>query len=157
MMRPSPLSVLLMDITVANQWQFFVTQRKGANRSVTRRWNLDTSFHDDTFCESELFSTKRSFVNTVIKYFSGNKMRIVNSFSITVAGGTNSSSMDKKKPKKITPKVPRGLRSLPAVALSGASDPRSEYSALKAEADRLEQWWSTPRWQHTKRVYSGTQ
>ena len=50
-------------------------------------------------------------------------------------------------------KVPRGLRSLP---------PKKEISnqqfadQLKNEADAINRWWSHPRWQHTKRVYSGT-
>lgn len=59
-----------------------------------------------------------------------------------------------QKNSKITPKVPRGLRSLPNATLA-SSDSRSEYNALKDEAARIGEWWTTSRWQHTKRVYSG--
>eukprot|EP00538_Stauroneis_constricta_P013114 CAMPEP_0119550496 /NCGR_PEP_ID=MMETSP1352-20130426/4000_1 /TAXON_ID=265584 /ORGANISM="Stauroneis constricta, Strain CCMP1120" /LENGTH=576 /DNA_ID=CAMNT_0007596369 /DNA_START=352 /DNA_END=2082 /DNA_ORIENTATION=+ len=52
-------------------------------------------------------------------------------------------------------KVSRGLRMLPNGQRSATDiNPRDELSRLKNEADSIEQWWSTPRWRHTKRVYS---
>jgi len=54
-----------------------------------------------------------------------------------------------------TPKIPRGLRSLSAPANQPSSN-RNFGQELKAEAAAVERWWSQPRWQHTKRVYSGT-
>jgi hypothetical protein len=82
-------------------------------------------------------------------------MRIVNNLSVQLTSGTSMNGISReKKNSKITPKIPRGLRSLPVVA-STSADAQSEYSTLKSEAARIEQWWSTRRWQHTKRVYSG--
>lgn len=57
-----------------------------------------------------------------------------------------------------TPKVPRGLRALGTADIqrsSGTSAPDFGQQ-LKNEAAAIERWWSQPRWQHTKRVYSGT-
>jgi hypothetical protein len=81
-------------------------------------------------------------------------MRVVNSFTIQVSTNSNSMTPSTKNTKKvILPKVPRGLRSLPIAASS--SDSRSEYKSLQAEAARIEEWWASPRWRLTKRVYSG--
>ena len=52
-------------------------------------------------------------------------------------------------------KIPRGLRGLTITSLAGSTNARSELDALQAEAASIEQWWANPRWQHTKRVYSG--
>eukprot|EP00529_Nitzschia_sp_RCC80_P011813 CAMPEP_0113451388 /NCGR_PEP_ID=MMETSP0014_2-20120614/6313_1 /TAXON_ID=2857 /ORGANISM="Nitzschia sp." /LENGTH=580 /DNA_ID=CAMNT_0000342743 /DNA_START=324 /DNA_END=2069 /DNA_ORIENTATION=+ /assembly_acc=CAM_ASM_000159 len=52
------------------------------------------------------------------------------------------------------PKIPRGLRNLSISSLAPTSNQRSELSALRAEANSIEQWWASPRWQYTKRVYS---
>ena len=48
--------------------------------------------------------------------------------------------------------VPRGHRSLKE------SDPvlSSEMTVLKADIASIESWWKEPRWEHTKRNYSGT-
>ena len=77
-------------------------------------------------------------------------MRIVNTFSVQLSTSGNK----EKRNSKITPKIPRGLRSL-QVAAPTTTDARSEYNALQAEATRIEKWWSESRWKHTKRVYSG--
>ena len=77
-------------------------------------------------------------------------MRIVNTFSVQLSTSGN----NEKRNSKITPKIPRGLRSL-QVAAPTTTDARSEYNALQAEASRIEKWWSESRWKHTKRVYSG--
>jgi hypothetical protein len=53
------------------------------------------------------------------------------------------------------PKVPRGLRGLPIASLAGSTNARDEFDTLQAEAASIEQWWASPRFQHTKRVYSG--
>jgi hypothetical protein len=54
------------------------------------------------------------------------------------------------------PKVPRGLRTLGPLG-AGSSGAASDFGQeLKNEAAAIERWWSQPRWQHTKRVYSGT-
>jgi hypothetical protein len=55
--------------------------------------------------------------------------------------------------KDLTPKVPRGLRLLPSGVPT--NDPGAEYDSLKAEAAKIEQWWSEDRWYDTQRVYSG--
>jgi hypothetical protein len=54
-------------------------------------------------------------------------------------------------------KVPRGLRSLPAAAAApkAALSNQQFASELQQEAAAVEQWWTQPRWQHTRRVYSG--
>jgi len=55
---------------------------------------------------------------------------------------------------KATPKIPRGIRSLPSSA--GAS-PSTEYDLLKHDVAQIERWWSDSwRWRHTKRIYSAT-
>jgi hypothetical protein len=65
--------------------------------------------------------------------------------------------MGNQQPKVVgAPKIPRGLRRLPIASSTSSSSVRSEYDRLKAEAAQIEQWWSSPRWQDTKRVYSGT-
>ena len=55
------------------------------------------------------------------------------------------------------PKVPRGLRSLPLPQqrLQQQETARGFGQQLQSEAAAVERWWSQPRWQHTKRVYSG--
>jgi len=58
------------------------------------------------------------------------------------------------KPSKIVPKVPRGLRVLSGQGEITSGGPQSEYDGLKAEASKIEVWWTSPRWQNTKRVYS---
>ena len=50
------------------------------------------------------------------------------------------------------PKVPRGLRNLPPAP---TVSPTSELQRLKADAAALEAWWKDPRWNETKREYSG--
>ena len=86
-------------------------------------------------------------------------MRIVHAFQVDMAPGSRKKQGQRKQSSsggdKIVPKVPRGLRVLPNQAPGGRSG-GSEYDALKAEAARIEAWWATPRWQDTKRVYSGT-
>lgn len=53
-----------------------------------------------------------------------------------------------------TPKIPRGLRSLPVT--SPSSSPREELALLKKDVSEIERWWAdSTRWGHTKRVYSG--
>lgn len=76
-------------------------------------------------------------------------MRVVYSSSVQVS----MPKQQKKQSKEIVPKVPRGLRSLPVV--SPSSDSRGDYNVLKADAAQIEEWWSSPRWRLTKRVYSG--
>lgn len=57
-----------------------------------------------------------------------------------------------------TPKIPRGLRVLPASAAGmDNTNPRTELQNLKEEAATIERWFADPRWKHTKRIYSGTQ
>lgn len=51
-----------------------------------------------------------------------------------------------------TPKIPRGLRS--TASPSAVSD-RQELAQLNQDAARIANWWTQPRWQHTKRAYSG--
>ena len=56
-----------------------------------------------------------------------------------------------------TPIVPRGLRVLGTADIQRSSGSAPDYGQqLKNEAAAIERWWSQPRWQHTKRVYSGT-
>jgi hypothetical protein len=51
--------------------------------------------------------------------------------------------------------IPRGLRLLRSGVASSKSS--SSFGAqLQAEAAAIERWWAQPRWQHTKRIYSGT-
>lgn len=80
-------------------------------------------------------------------------MRIVTSSVTTILG--NNSGGSNKTSSSTDPKVPRGLRGLPIASLAGSTDARSEYDTLQAEAAAIEQWWANPRFQHTKRVYSG--
>jgi hypothetical protein len=55
------------------------------------------------------------------------------------------------------PKIPRGLRGLPASSTVARPSAAFEMSQLEQEAAAIERWWSDgSRWQHTKRVYSGT-
>jgi hypothetical protein len=81
-------------------------------------------------------------------------MRVVSSSVISI-------SMNSKNKKKQNgggtggPKIPRGLRGLSSVTSLAPSDGRVELSSLNEDIASIEQWWSTPRWQHTKRVYSG--
>jgi isocitrate lyase len=72
-------------------------------------------------------------------------MRIVN------LNQTPTMKQDQKKPAAITPKIPRGLRN---ISLPPSSGPRSDLDALKQEAAKIDQWWSSPRWASTTRVYS---
>lgn len=66
-------------------------------------------------------------------------------------------------PDLATPKVPRGLRPLGGSGgSSGRFGRRNDHGGnnklgqeIKSEAAAVERWWSQPRWQHTKRVYSG--
>jgi len=57
-----------------------------------------------------------------------------------------------------TPKVPRGLRTLaPQQQQRRPEAPSAFGRQLQNEAAAVERWWSDQsRWQHTKRVYSGT-
>jgi len=48
--------------------------------------------------------------------------------------------------------VPRGLRNLPAAT---TVSPTTELQRLRTDAAALEAWWQDPRWNQTKRVYSG--
>ena len=75
-------------------------------------------------------------------------MRIVTSSVNAISGGN-------AKANENNAKIPRGLRGLPIASLAGETNARSEFDALQAEAASIEQWWANPRWQHTKRVYSG--
>jgi hypothetical protein len=52
------------------------------------------------------------------------------------------------------PKIPRGLRALPAAAASSRVSPGSELGMLRSEASSIDQWWKDPRWKNTTRVYS---
>jgi hypothetical protein len=70
------------------------------------------------------------------------RMRVVNTSSLSSSNNNNNNNM--------------GLRRLPVASSSPTSNVRSEYDRLQAEAAQIEQWWSSPRWQDTKRVYSGT-
>ena len=80
-------------------------------------------------------------------------MRVVNTFSVQISGSSNMTNSSNKKSQPIVPKIPRGLRSLPVVAQS--SNVKSDFTSLQAEAKEIEEWWSSPRWRLTKRVYSG--
>jgi hypothetical protein len=84
------------------------------------------------------------------------KMRIVNNVSAKWNGGVHMNGDKEKKKSKFAQKIPRGLRPLPFAPIM-VSDTRSDFGALKQEAARIEQWWSSPRWNSTKRVYSGKQ
>ena len=77
-------------------------------------------------------------------------MRIVTS-SVNAIAGNNA----KPNNENGGAKIPRGLRGLPITSLAGSTNARSELGALQDEAASIEQWWANPRWQHTKRVYSG--
>ena len=81
-------------------------------------------------------------------------MRVVNTSFLSSSSNNNMGNQQKSKVG--APKIPRGLRRLPMASSSATSSVRSEYDRLKAEAAQIEQWWSSPRWQDTKRVYSGT-
>jgi hypothetical protein len=53
--------------------------------------------------------------------------------------------------------IPRGLRLLQSGHGSLTKTSSSSFGAqLQAEAAAIERWWAQPRWQHTKRIYSGT-
>jgi hypothetical protein len=78
-------------------------------------------------------------------------MRIVHSLQVDLAPGMR--KQEEKQTSKIVPKVPRGLRVLPGRGESVGA--RSEYDDLLAGAAKIDVWWTSPRWQHTKRVYSG--
>ena len=80
-------------------------------------------------------------------------MRVVNSLTVQISGSNNMTGATNKKNQAIVPKIPRGLRSLPVVAQT--SNVRSESMSLQAEVKEIEEWWSSPRWRLTKRVYSG--
>ena len=54
-----------------------------------------------------------------------------------------------------TPKIPRGLRVLGTSSSASTTRSADFGQQLKNEAAAIERWWSQPRWQHTKRVYSG--
>lgn len=86
-------------------------------------------------------------------------MRVVSSSVVSVTMGNNKNKNNNKKTSQAGggggPKIPRGLRGLSTVTSLAPSDPRSELGSLKDDIATIEQWWSTPRWQHTKRVYSG--
>ncbi len=85
-------------------------------------------------------------------------MRIVTSSITTISNGQKANHSSRTGAAASTsggPKVPRGLRQLPITSLAGPTNTQSEYDALQADAASIEQWWSNPRWQHTKRVYSG--
>jgi hypothetical protein len=87
------------------------------------------------------------------------RMRVVNTSSLSFnSSSSNNNDMGNQQKSKVLgpPKIPRGLRRLPIASSSSTSSVRSEYDRLKAEAAQIEQWWSSPRWQDTKRVYSGT-
>ena len=83
------------------------------------------------------------------------KMRVVNRSITNNNDSINTMTRQKSKSSKIEPKIPRGLRGLSITSLASTPSPQTEYDMLKDEATKIEQWWSTPRWQHTKRVYSG--
>ena len=68
-----------------------------------------------------------------------------------------------KKNDQFKDKIPRGLRVLlprssgaEATTTNGASAQQAFGAQLNQEAAAMERWWAQPRWQHTKRVYSGT-
>jgi hypothetical protein len=70
-----------------------------------------------------------------------------------------SSSHSSNGKKAFPDQIPRGLRLLRGSGGSGAltSTTTSSFGAqLQAEAAAIERWWAQPRWQHTKRIYSGT-
>jgi hypothetical protein len=69
-----------------------------------------------------------------------------------------SSSSHSSNGKKAFPdQIPRGLRLLRGSGGSGALTTTTSFGAqLQAEAAAIERWWAQPRWQHTKRIYSGT-
>lgn len=102
-----------------------------------------------------LETTTRHFFQHKKLQEESNIMRVVNSSVISIQSSNNSTmpSNKSKKSQPIVPKIPRGLRSLPVVAPS--SNSRSDFNSLKAEAAQIEEWWSSPRWRLTKRVYSG--
>lgn len=59
------------------------------------------------------------------------------------------------KPSASTPKVSRGLRTLPHLSpATSISDPSTEKSMLEKEAAAIERWWADKRWEHTKRTYT---
>eukprot|EP00934_Nitzschia_sp_Nitz4_P009066 Nitzschia sp. Nitz4//scaffold23_size168460//110851//112846//NITZ4_002232-RA/size168460-snap-gene-0.110-mRNA-1//1//CDS//3329543674//9056//frame0 len=69
-----------------------------------------------------------------------------------VVTSSTPSSNAKMSNKPIVPKTPRGLRVIPVTAPTAAAT--SDLGALKSEAAQIEQWWTSPRWRLTKRVYS---
>ena len=54
-----------------------------------------------------------------------------------------------------TPKVSRGLRSLPSAATTKSNNIQAERNALMKEIAEIEQWWRSDRWKGTTRTYSG--
>ena len=54
----------------------------------------------------------------------------------------------------VVPKVSRGLRVLP-LPTPDKSDVKAERDALLQEIAQIETWWREPRWDDTKRAYTG--
>lgn len=73
-------------------------------------------------------------------------MRIVQSSTVSTSGNQKDLA---------TPKVPRGLRSLPVASGLPQSSPSGDMSDLQQDVAAIERWWMEPRWKHTKRTYSG--
>jgi isocitrate lyase len=79
-------------------------------------------------------------------------MRVVYNLESTSQKGNRSHDSVEKAHANL-PSVPRGLRRLTS-SFPANPDTQVEYNRLKEEADQIAQWWSTPRWQNTKRTYS---
>ena len=84
-----------------------------------------------------------------MRIFIASEMRVVNR---NLSGPMSSKGTSKQQQVDATPKVPRGLRGLPPPS---TVSPTSELERLKADAAALEAWWKDPRWNQTKREYSG--
>lgn len=107
---------------------------------------------DDRFMKGANF---KRIHNIIIKNLEGklkgfksnSNMRVVHTSSTVLTLDTNQKDL-------ATPKVPRGLRSLPvASGLSPSST--GDMADLQCDAAAIERWWTEPRWKHTKRTFSG--
>mmetsp|Transcript_28055 Transcript_28055/g.39435 ORF Transcript_28055/g.39435 Transcript_28055/m.39435 type:complete len:598 (-) Transcript_28055:101-1894(-) len=75
--------------------------------------------------------------------------------TMRLAVSTASGNAQQASKSDVTPKISRGLRSLPIAGTTSSRTPNEEYSQLKREAAEIEQWWGNKkRWGNTKRVYS---
>lgn len=85
-------------------------------------------------------------------------MQIVSMPTLTVPCPNKDTTEDNHKPtttiENANVSVPRGHRSL-VEKTELTTTTSSEMALLKADVISLESWWKEPRWEHTKRTYSG--